>query len=168
MGDKHAMIGALRPRLVFAGKVASHTTEAALEAGCGELLELTGFVTHERAVALQRSATVNLLLTWKVPGVISDGHCPGKMYELMAAGRPVLALSLPGCEAIQLLERTGGALVAPPDDERGIGKALERLGAAHGNGDARAAVPSRAQDISQFFRSSVAAELAELLASLVA
>ena len=52
---------------------------------------------------MQRSATVNLLLTWSTPGPVLEGVCPGKMYEQLAAGRPILALSPPECEAVTVL-----------------------------------------------------------------
>jgi glycosyltransferase involved in cell wall biosynthesis len=158
--------GTRRVECVFAGKIDPQTIEAAGAAGCADLVALPGFVSHPEAVRLLRCATVNLLLTWSEPGPVADGVCPGKMYEQMAAGRPVLALALPSCEAVSLLSETGGALVADPHDEDAIAAALARLAAADLAGDAADAVPPRAAAPSRFSRRSVARELAELLASV--
>lgn len=154
--------GSRRVEVVLAGKVDAHAVEAARAAGCGDLLALPGFVSHEEAVRLMRSASLNLLLTWSEPGPVADGVCPGKMYEQMAAGRPVLALALPTCEAVSLLRETGGALVARPDDEEAIAASLARFAATDGSGG----VPERTAAASRFSRQSVARELAGLLASL--
>jgi glycosyltransferase involved in cell wall biosynthesis len=155
-----------RVEVVLAGKVDAHAVDAARAAGCADVVALPGFVTHAESLRLLRSATVNLLLTWSEPGPVADGVCPGKMYEQMAAGRPVLALALPTCEAVSLLRESGGALVADPHDEPAIADALARLAAADRAGDAASAVPPRAASIDRFSRRSVARELAQLLASL--
>ena len=159
--------GNLRPEVVLAGKGSKEAVATAREAGVDDLVRALGFVDHDRAVELARTATVNLLMTWAVPGVVADGHLPGKMYEQMGAGRPVMALALPGGEIHDLLERAGGTLVAEPGDQARIGDCLERFATAEAVGDAARAAPPRAIDASPFFRSSVAAQLAGLLASLV-
>jgi glycosyltransferase involved in cell wall biosynthesis len=158
--------GGRRVELVFAGKVDAQTIDAARAAGCDDVLALPGFVSHVESVRLLRSATVNLLLTWSEPGPVAAGVCPGKMYEQMAAGRPVLALALPECEAARLLAETGGALVASPRDEAAIVDALARFAAADLAGDAATAAPARVADLARFSRRSIARELAELLASV--
>ena len=158
--------GDRRVEVVLAGKVDSQAVDAARAAGCADLLVLPGFVSHAEALRLLRSATVNLLLTWSEPGPVADGVCPGKMYEQMAAGRPVLALALPSCEAVSLLTETGGALVAGPHDGAAIETALARLAAADARGDAALAVPPRTAAVARFSRKSVARELADLLLSV--
>jgi glycosyltransferase involved in cell wall biosynthesis len=157
--------GSRRVEVVLAGKVDPHAVAAARAAGCADLVALPGFVTHEEALRLLRSATVNLLLTWSAPGPVAAGVCPGKMYEQMAAGRPVLALAFESCESVSLLRASGGALIADPFDEAAIAAALARLAAADLAGDAADAAPPRAASIARFSRRSVAQELAELLAS---
>jgi len=158
--------GGKRLEVVFAGKVDAHAVDAARAAGASDVLALAGFVTHAESVRLMRTATLNLLLTWSAPGPVADGVCPGKMYEQMAARRPVLALALPTCEAVALLAESGGALVADPHDEAAIADALRRFAAADRAGDAASAAPPRAASIERFSRKSVARELAELLASM--
>lgn len=158
--------GPLRPEVALCGKLDPHALDAARGAGCEDLVTRRGFVTHGEAVAMMRSATVNLLHAWSDPGPFTDGMCPAKMYEQMAAGRPVLALCLPGVDARALVEEAGGALLADPRDQPAIERALQRFVSAEIEGDAARAAPPRSASLERFSRRSVARELAELLASL--
>jgi glycosyltransferase involved in cell wall biosynthesis len=160
------VFGGRRVEVVLAGKVDAHAVDAARAAGCEDALVMPGFVTHGEAIALMRGATVNLLLTWSEEGPVADGVCPGKMYEQIAARRPVLALALPTCEAASVLAGSGGALVADPRDERAIASALRRLADADRAGDALGAVPPWTGLAGRSSRKSVASELAALLASV--
>lgn len=157
-------LGPRRLEVVLAGKVDPHVVETARAEGCADLLVMPGFVTHDEAIALMRNASVNLLLTWTDEGPVRDGVCPGKMYEQIAARRPVLALALPGCEAARILAMTGGALVVDPFNKREIAFALLRLAEADRAGDALAAVPQWITALPS--RKSVARQLAALLASI--
>lgn len=112
-------------------------------------LELVGFIDPETRRALASAHDINVTVeppvTWKTaiertlaadiaivintPGTGADvGQVPGKMYELLALGRPLLALMRAGSEAARLLERFGqGAGLAPPDNPGAIAAAIERL-----------------------------------------
>ena len=50
---------------------------------------------------------------------------PSKMFEIMAAGRPIIG-SVRG-EARSILERAGSALIVDPEDAKGIAAAVRRL-----------------------------------------
>lgn len=54
-----------------------------------------------------------------------QGFIPSKMFEILSAERPVVA-SLEG-EAAAILERSGGALVVPPEDVDGLEAAIREL-----------------------------------------
>ena len=54
----------------------------------------------------------------------------GKVYEYLAAERPILALVPPEGDAAALLRDTGSAWIADPDDEAAIGAALAEAVAA--------------------------------------
>ena len=155
--------GALRVELVFAGKVDAQARAAAEAAGCLELCRFVGFVPHPEAVSLLRTATLNLLLTWSVPGWVARGVCPGKMYEQIAAGRPVLALALPECEAGDVVRAAGGSLVADPHDAEGIATHLRAFLQAERAGDAATAAPDRIDDPTSYSRRAMTSRLAEVL-----
>lgn len=49
-----------------------------------------GFVSREMSIALQKQADALLLLTWNESGY--QGVIPGKLFEYMAIGKPIIAL----------------------------------------------------------------------------
>jgi hypothetical protein len=55
------------------------------------------------------------------PGMIT-----GKLFEYLGAGRPILALAMPG-EASRILEETRAGVAVPPRDAPSIANLLERL-----------------------------------------
>lgn len=73
-----------------------------------------------RDETLRRTAQANLLLLLAED---QPYQIPGKTYEYLRAGRPILALTTEGALA-QLLRRTGGAWVINPADEHAIVAAI--------------------------------------------
>jgi glycosyltransferase involved in cell wall biosynthesis len=56
----------------------------------------------------------------------NDISVPGKVFEYMAARKPILAIAAPGSEVDQILRETGAGLCAPPDDTEAIQAMLLR------------------------------------------
>lgn len=84
-------------------------------------LDAAGEIPHEQALAAILGSTVNLLVDISYDGPVM--HTPGKLYEYLAAGRPVLSLSPEGVQADLIREAKGG-WVTPPDDAAGLRAAL--------------------------------------------
>ncbi len=72
-----------------------------------------GEVTHDDALAFILGSTVNLLVDISYDGPIV--HTPGKLYEYLASGRPVLSISTAGVTADLIREAQAGWVVAPND-----------------------------------------------------
>lgn len=68
---------------------------------------------------------------------------PSKLYNFMAAGRPILGLTTPGSEVAAILRATGGGMSVPPADVEGIGRAVVELKRSP---DARRAAAGKARD----------------------
>lgn len=68
---------------------------------------------------------------------------PSKLYNFMAAGRPILGLTTPGSEVAAILRETGGGMSVPPADVEGIGRAVVELKRSP---DARRAAAGKARD----------------------
>jgi glycosyltransferase involved in cell wall biosynthesis len=112
-----------RVQAVFLGELRPADREWALGLGLGSALALEGFRPHAEALREMRAADVLLLLVPRADGrglsVVS-----GKVYEYLAAERPILALVPPEGDAATLLRDTGSAWIADPDDEAEILAAL--------------------------------------------
>ena len=89
--------------------------------GVGDLVRVEPPVPHDRAVALMRASAV-LLLTVEAWSYAA-GVVPGKTYEYLAAGRPVVGIGPPDGDAAHVLRDAGGRMLAP-DDVDGIAATL--------------------------------------------
>jgi len=87
--------------------------------GLDGVVRFTGLPPHAETRAAQRAA--DLLLLWRPHGDGFRTMVPGKLYEYLASGRPLLALLEPSDEAAELVRRAGGEVVAP-----GSAEVLER------------------------------------------
>jgi glycosyltransferase involved in cell wall biosynthesis len=112
-----------RVRAVLAGPYEAEDEERARALGLQDVVAFPGPLAHRDARALQRRA--DLLLLWKPDG---DGYrtmVPGKLYEYLDAGRPLLALIPDGEEAARLAIESGAERIEP-DDRAALAAALER------------------------------------------
>jgi hypothetical protein len=73
-----------------------------------------GVLSHQDAVALMHSADV-LFLT-NGDGARQQLGLPGKMYEYLATGRPVLALTHPDGDAGRIIRQVGGGVAIAQED----------------------------------------------------
>ncbi len=94
--------------------------------GLGERVELVDFVPRREALALQRDSEANLLL---IPEAEGRGRAvlTAKVFEYLAAERPILAVVPPDGHAAELMRETGAGVVVPPDDVDAIAEALGGL-----------------------------------------
>ena len=70
-----------------------------------------GYVTHLQALTLIRSADLLFLPMQNLPPGRRSSTVPGKTYEYLASGRPILGAVPPG-DALDLLQRSGHAVCA--------------------------------------------------------
>ena len=92
----------------------------------GDRLELVPYVTRRRSLELQRDSEALLLLIPEAGGR-GRGVLSGKVFEYLAAERPILAAVPPGGAAAELIQDVGAGVVAPPDDVPALREALEDL-----------------------------------------
>jgi glycosyltransferase involved in cell wall biosynthesis len=76
-------------------------------------VQMPGYVPHDRTLELLRSADLLFLPMHELPPGSRAGIVPGKTYEYLGSGRPILA-AVPEGDARDLLERSGRAHVCPP------------------------------------------------------
>jgi glycosyltransferase involved in cell wall biosynthesis len=110
----------------FVGDFRPADREWAESLGLGDRLELRSYVPRGKSLELQRDSEALLLLIPEAGGR-GQGVLSGKVFEYLAAERPILAMVPPGGAAAQLIEETGAGVVVPPDDVEAIGDALTKL-----------------------------------------
>ena len=131
----------------------------------GPRVELIEYVPRRESLRLQRESDALLLLIPEAGGR-GRGVLSGKVFEYLAAERPILAVVPPDGAAAQLLRDTGAGTVAPPEDEDAIGAALADLHGRWQRGELEG--PPLSEDWRQrLSRASRVEELAELLRGLV-
>jgi len=132
--------------------------------GLSDRVELIDYVPRRRSLELQRASEVLLLLIPEAGGR-GRGVLSGKVFEYIAAERPILAVVPPDGAAARLLHDTGTGVVVAPDDVAGIRDALVDLHAQWRDG--RLDAPPLSEEWrDRLSRASRVEELADLLRSL--
>jgi glycosyltransferase involved in cell wall biosynthesis len=124
LDDRPELAGRIEARFLGAFRPADR--DWAAELGLGDALCLEGFQPHARTRRAMAGADVLLLL---IPRAGGRGRSvlSGKVYEYVAAGRPILALVPPDGAAAALVRDTNAGIVADPDDPAAIRAALKRV-----------------------------------------
>jgi glycosyltransferase involved in cell wall biosynthesis len=92
----------------------------------GDRVELIDYVPRRESLRLQRDSDALLLLIPEAGGR-GRGILSGKVFEYLAAERPILAVVPPDGAAAELIRDTGAGVVAAPEDVAGIRDALLEL-----------------------------------------
>ncbi len=148
----------------FVGDFRASDREWAEELGLGDRLELVPYAPRRRSLELQRDSDALLLLIPEAGGR-GKGVLSGKVFEYLAAERPILAAVPPEGAAAALIRETGAGVVVAPDDVAGLREALTGLLARWRAGklDGTPLAPEHRERLS---RAARVEELAELLRSL--
>jgi glycosyltransferase involved in cell wall biosynthesis len=149
-----------RLTLVHAGRLTPEDRTLIDRTGVSELVQHVGLLDRASVAALQRSADVLVLLTSR-----HSSEATGKLFEYLAAGRPILALA-DANEAERIVRETRTGVVVPPDDVDAIVDALRR--AALGDlareysprGIDRYAYPRLAEEAAEVIEQAIAAHAA--------
>ena len=116
-----------------------------------------GYCTHGTAIREQQAASVLLLPLRNAPEM--RNILPGKVFEYMAAHRPVLGFGQPDGIQAQLLKETGAGVTCDWDDEAGVRTFVQKAWEQHLAGG----VSAPRGEVSQYSRRNLTRQLAELL-----
>ncbi|WP_067849148.1 glycosyltransferase family 4 protein [Alicyclobacillus mali (ex Roth et al. 2021)] len=117
-----------RLRIQFAGVLdyPGHHHHARLirELGLEAVIEPLGYLPRREALARMLAADATLLIGDQ--SAQAKDYVPGKLYEYLYAGRPILAMLREG-EAADLVRREQAGIVVPPDHPDAIAQAMLHL-----------------------------------------
>ena len=110
----------------FVGGLRAADQEWAENLGLADRIEVLPHVPRRQALELQRDSEALLLL---LPEAGGRGKTvpSGKIFEYLAAERPILAAVPPDGVAAQMVREAGAGVVVPPDDVESISAALDGL-----------------------------------------
>lgn len=114
---------AARLEVVFAGPTTPSERRMLADERLGGAARSVGMLERPRAMALQRAADSLLVLA---EGASARSVATNKLFEYLAAGRPVLVIG-EASEAARIVREAGRGLVAPAGDAGAVAAALERL-----------------------------------------
>ncbi len=163
LSDKSAsesrFAGMLRIRL--AGKNDKEITDAIVKAGLAANLRDIGYIDHHRAVREQKNASLLILPLRKEPEYRAT--LPGKLFEYLASGRPVLGIGQTDGAMARVLNSTKAGVVFNWDDEASIRKYID-IGWERFNNDP---LKADTENIEQFSRLALTARMAALMDSII-
>ena len=90
----------------------------------GRHARVLGYLPHDESVDLIRTADLLFLPMHDLPPGVRATIVPGKTYEYLASGTPILG-AVPAGDARDFLLASGRAVVCDPDDVEGMSRAIE-------------------------------------------
>ncbi|MBA2407988.1 MAG: glycosyl transferase family 1, partial [Chitinophagales bacterium] len=109
----------------LAGKVDFAVLDELKSMGLSAFVENKKYLPHEEALQMQVNASVLLLVLNDVPN--AKGHIPGKLFEYLAAQRPIICVGPSNGDAASILSETKAGEAFDFDDKEGMKKHLKVL-----------------------------------------
>jgi glycosyltransferase involved in cell wall biosynthesis len=108
--------------LRFVGRTEPQYLAAVQQSGLEDAVKFDSPVDHRTAVSMMKGADGLLLIT-------RGDKCelPGKLFEYLGSGRPILALAPADGEAARVVQETGAGIVVDPFDVGCIREALTQF-----------------------------------------
>ena len=139
------------------GVVGEEIIASIKKAGLASQLRHLPYVSHPKAVALQRQS--QLLLLSEIDSPETRAIIPGKFFEYMASRRPILALGPDNWEVAGMMREHKLGAVFGHSDRQGMRKVIQRWYEQYKAGTLE---PTTA-DVAGFSRRSLTGDLAQLL-----
>jgi glycosyltransferase involved in cell wall biosynthesis len=143
--------------LNLVGRTSQGVIDSITALGLERFLTVTPYVSHEDAVALQRNAQVLLLLEVDSPETRSI--IPGKLFEYLASGRPIISLGPNGSDIAPILRQTLAGEFFDYQEEDRLLQHIQLLYKAYKDGTLQAAT----RGAEQYSRRAVSEQLAKIL-----
>lgn len=151
-----------RIRLRFIGRFGEEVMQMFRTSQLGDAIDVVGYMPHRESIAQLFLSDALLLVVDECDE--SDEVVPGKVYEYIGSGRPLIAVAPEGSAIADLVAETRGGYVAHQSNIKGIAEAFLALYRDHISG--RHSLVPDATAIARYERRTTTGELAELLDAL--
>jgi glycosyltransferase involved in cell wall biosynthesis len=128
------------------------------------VVRIHGYLSHAETVALVRGAHLLFLPMHDLPAEARASIVPGKTYEYVASGTPILA-AVPDGDARDLLTEAGNAFLCDPTDVAGMAQAILARIKAVESGEAVA--PPRSAVVERYEYRRLTADLASVFDAVI-
>jgi glycosyltransferase involved in cell wall biosynthesis len=112
-------------RLRFVGQVSNELRSQIARAGLLPITEFIAFVPHDKSVEYLLEASALLMAIPDVPR--NFGILPGKVFEYLAANKPILCIGPAGSDADHLLQECGAGQALPYENTALMRDTLEAM-----------------------------------------
>jgi len=112
--------------LLFVGITSQKDRLIAESSKVSGLIRFTGYQSHHETIKIIKTADLLFLPMYNLPPGERSTIVPGKTYEYMASGRPILA-AVPDGDARDFLAECGTAFLCRPDDCDEMVRILKRV-----------------------------------------
>ncbi|MFA6582366.1 MAG: glycosyltransferase, partial [Paludibacter sp.] len=147
-------------RIQLIGKIDFSVLDSIQKSGLQEQLIKIPYLPHDEAIAKQQSSQVLLLLLLNQAG--TKAILTGKLFEYLAAKRPVLAIGSTDGDASAVLKQTGSGFMVDFEDE----VTTKQIVLDYYSRYKTNSLIIKLESVEQFSRRSLTGELANLLNSL--
>ena len=150
-------------QFVFTGSVANINLNRMIDKlNLSDIFYHNGYQSHIRSIQYLLASDLLLLL---LPDTSSQGLIPGKLFEYLASGKPILA-SVPDGETARLVLQHARGVVVPPDDVEGLAREILRCFELWKRNDLKVTMP-RWKGIEIYNRRYQAGQLAQCFDQLI-
>jgi glycosyltransferase involved in cell wall biosynthesis len=143
--------------LQLIGVISSDVLENIEGHGLQPYLRLHKYVSHKEALKLQRRSQVLLMI--EINSDETVGIVPGKVFEYLAAKRPILAIGPKGWDAGSIINECQAGEVFDYQDKTGLKEVILHWFSTYQDG----ALGIDSKNIEKYSRKALTARLAEIL-----
>lgn len=147
--------GADQIEWTFVGKVSEQVQNyVKVDSWLDARIHFAGYVSHQEVFGFYEKADALVLILTDTKN--AKGNIPGKLFEYLATGIPVLALGDPNGDSAQILKDSGGGEVIAHTDSEEIKKRLRNLLDSSSS-------ETKSADLERYSRRNLSFELAKIL-----
>lgn len=143
--------------LKFAGVVSETVMQSITEHGLDNFVTNLGYVSHKKALELQYQSQVLLLI--EIDSEETQMIIPGKLFEYIQSGRPILSLGPPNADFAQIIAETSTGSFFKYDEKQQLKKQLLSYFDQYLNHT----LSVSPKEIQKYTRKNLTAQLAKLL-----